>query len=236
VPDVRTTGRGSVQVEDGIVGTRSPNTLSPGRDGDNRRMADPDARNSDTAWFEQPKELRTLQVLTHVMMNLRDLVRWACDESPLNRTALTFPVYIACVDAFFTNARLAAEFFWKMPAQDLTAHSILESWCPPEESAERMQRVWFMASKHIVHLSQARVPGSPTNWHQEDLSLAALGRITKDAFGALELFVDSYESHGRAHAQWLREMYNGTRPMTEAELQRLRRGAPKPAPVILEWW
>lgn len=83
-------------------------------------MADPDAGDPDTAWFEQPKDLRTLQVLAHVMMNLRDLVRWACEESPLKRTTLTFPVYIACVEAFFTNARLAAEFFWRMPAQDLT--------------------------------------------------------------------------------------------------------------------
>jgi hypothetical protein len=99
-----------------------------------------------------------------------------------------------------------------------------------------MERVWFMVSKHIVHLSQARVPESPANWHQEDLSLAALGRIAEDAFGDLELFVDTYESHAGAHAQWLREIRNGTRSMTVAELQRLRRGAPKPAPVVLEWW
>jgi hypothetical protein len=226
-----------MQVEDGIVWYPVSNqSLSLGRDGDNGHMAYSDAGDPDTAWFEQPKDLRTLEVLAHVMMNLRDLVRWACEESPLKRTNLTFPVYIACVEAFFTNARLAAEFFWRMPAQDLTARSILESWSPPEESAERMTRVWFMASKHIVHLSQARVPERPADWHQEDLSLAALIRITEDAFRALELFVDTYESHGGAHAQWLREMYNGTRPTTEAELQRLRRGAPKPPPVILEWW
>jgi hypothetical protein len=106
-----------VEVEDANVWYPvSDQPLSPGRDGDSRHMPDPDARNPDTASFEQPKELRTLQVLTHVMMNLRDLVRWACEESPLNRTTLTFPVYIACVEVFFTNARLAAEFFWKMPA------------------------------------------------------------------------------------------------------------------------
>jgi hypothetical protein len=69
-------------------------------------------------WFRQPPERRALEALEHIMMNLADMPRWACDASPLQDSTLTFPVYIACVESYFTNARLAAEFFWKMPRAD----------------------------------------------------------------------------------------------------------------------
>jgi len=41
-----------------------------------------------------------------VMMNLRDLPESACSRSPLRLSSLTVPAYAACVEAYFTNARL----------------------------------------------------------------------------------------------------------------------------------
>lgn len=187
-------------------------------------------------WFQQPHERRALEALQHIMMNLTDMPRWACDASPLRYSTLTFPVYIACVESYFTNARLAAEFFWKMPRANITARSFAPDWEAPPRIAKRMERVWLMASKHIVHMSQHRVPATPDDWRQEDLSFRALMRITRDAFKALALFTDAYERQGGAHAEWLRDLYQGTRPRTQKELADLRRPNRKPPPVVFEWW
>lgn len=188
------------------------------------------------AWFDEPTERRALDALSHVMLNLTDMPRWACDNSPLQDSTLTFPIYIACVESFFTNARLAAEFFWKMPKQDITARSFVADWAAPPAIAARMERLWLMTSKHIVHLSQERIPETPADWRQEDLSLAGLMQINTDAFGALKLFTEAYERQGGTHADWLREIYDGTRPRTEAELARGRSRNRKPPPVVIEWW
>jgi hypothetical protein len=187
-------------------------------------------------WFRQPPERRALEALEHIMMNLADMPRWACDASPLQDSTLTFPVYIACVESYFTNARLAAEFFWKMPRADITARSFVPDWEAPPGIAKRMERVWLMASKHIVHLSQDRVPATAADWSQENLSFGALMRITRDAFKALALFTDAYERQGGAQAEWLRDLYRGTRPRTQKELAYLRRQNSKPPRVVIDWW
>ena len=157
---------------------------------------DPDLKK----WLQQPLERRAFDVLSHVMMNLADLPRWACDRSPLQQSTLTSPAYIACVESYFTNARLAAEFFWKMPSRDITARTFVSDWNAPPGIATRMERVWLMASKHIVHLSPDRVPSGPDDWQQEDMSFRALICITRDAFKALSLFIDAYEHQGGPHA------------------------------------
>lgn len=187
-------------------------------------------------WFGSPPERRALDSLAHLMMNLADLPEWACDRSPLRQSTLTFPVYIACVESYFTNARLAADFFWKMPLRDITARTFVPDWAVPSGIATRMERVWLMASKHIVHLGKDRVPSNPDDWQQEDMSYGALMRITRDSFKALSLFIDDYEACGGEYATWLREMYQGTRPRTRRELQAVRRGKPKPSPVVIDWW
>jgi hypothetical protein len=187
-------------------------------------------------YLSKPVEERALDVLTHVMMNLTEMPRWACDRSQLQDSTLTFPVYIACVESFFTNARLAAEFFWKMPKGDVTARTFVPGWIAPPGIAKRMERVWLLTSKHIVHLSRDRVPVDPEDWRQEDMSYGALMRITRDAYKAFALFVDAYEQQGGLHAQWLREIEQGNRPRTLKELSALRRPNRTPAPVVLEWW
>ena len=79
------------------------------------------------------------------MTNLRDLSEWASDQSPRQHSTLTFPAYVACVEAYFTNARLASEFFWKMPAGDITARTFVPERAPPPDMARRMKR-WVPGS------------------------------------------------------------------------------------------
>lgn len=75
-------------------------------------------------WFELSVEERVVELLGHVMLNLRDLPVFACDRSVLSRGATWFPAYVACVEAFFVNARLAAEFLVRMPNRDFNAKDI----------------------------------------------------------------------------------------------------------------
>jgi hypothetical protein len=187
-------------------------------------------------WFRRPPERRALDALEHIMMNLADIPRWACGASPLQNSTLMFPVYIACVESYFTNVRLAAEFFWKMPKGDITARSFVPDWEAPPGIAKRMERVWLMASKHIVHLSRDRVPANPDDWRQEDMSYGGLMRITRDAFKAFALFIDAYERQGGAEAERLRDFCQGARPRTQKELADLRRPNRKPPPVVIEWY
>ncbi len=80
------------------------------------------------------------------------------------------------------------------------------------------------------------MPATPADWRQENLAFGALMRITRDAFKALALFTDAYEGQGGVHAEYLRDLYVGTRPRTQKELAALRRPNRKPPPVVIEWW
>ena len=90
------------------------------------------------------------------MLNLRDLPVFACDRSVLNLGSTWFPAYVACVEAFFVNARLAAEFLVRMPNRDFNARLFVPDWSPPSPAAERLEHIWQMTSKHIVHLGRSR--------------------------------------------------------------------------------
>ena len=61
-------------------------------------------------------------------------------------------------------------------------------------------------------------------------------RINRDAFRALKLSAEAYERQGGTHADWVREIYDGTRPRTKAELARARGRTRKPPPVVIDWW
>ena len=167
-------------------------------------------------WWAQPADLRALRSLEHMMIQLADLPRWACDTSPLAPSTLTFTAYIACVDSYFTSARLAAEFFWKLPPQDITARTFVPGWQVPAGIGARMERVWVLASKHVLHMSRDSVPAvQPADWQKEDTSYGALMRTTRDAFRALALFSQEYAATGGAHAQYLHDMHRDLRPRTQ---------------------
>ncbi|MCU1407357.1 MAG: hypothetical protein JWQ43_3660 [Glaciihabitans sp.] len=199
-----------------------------------------------TAWFEHPLEERVLDTLGHVMTNLRDLPAFACNRSVLNRGSIWFPAYLACVDAFFVNARLAAEFFVKMPSRDFNAHMFVPTWSPPPGIAKRLDRVWWMTSKHIVHIGRERVPRSPEEWQQENMSYRALMRINRDAYGAFKSFVEANAVDGSPHHAMLHGMLSGVRPFSVREASTLHgkdrkaeRRATRylfPDPYASVWW
>lgn len=207
-----------------------------------------DERDDDdfAAWFERPIEERVLDTLGHVMMNLRDLPVFACDRSVLNHGTIWLPAYVACVDAFFVNARLASEFFVKMPERDFTARMLLPTWHPPHGPATRLEHVWSMTSKHIVHMSKDRVPTDPESWQQEDMSYRALMRINRDAYAAFSSFVAEYTINDAPYVELLQDMHRGVRPFSSREAAKLHANGRKaerrarrysfPDPYAAVWW
>lgn len=67
---------------------------------------------------------------------------------------------VACLEAFFVNARLLIEFLGVRGPddRDLRATEFLADWTPLPEYIEQMQATWLLTSQHVVHLSQSRVP------------------------------------------------------------------------------
>lgn len=177
------------------------------------------------SWFDVPVEERVIDVLADVMMSLRDLPPFARDGSPIAVGSYWFPVYQACLESFFTKARLAAEFFVKMPSRDFTARTFVPDWEPPPGVANRLERVWLMTSRHIVHLSKDRVPTNPDDWRAEDTTYGGMMRITRDAYRALTAFVDAYEAADGEYAPLLRDLHGGVKPHSLRELVSFRKEA-----------
>ena len=182
---------------------------------------DEELNQRDAAWFDLPVEQRVVDVLGLVMLNLRDLPVFACDRSVLNLGSTWFPAYLACVEAFFVNARLAAEFLVRMPNRDFNARLFVPDWSPPPAAAERLERVWQMTSKHIVHFGKDRVPEKPDEWEEEDMSYGALMRINRDAHRVLGQLIDAADDLGSPYVDRLRDMHQGSRPFSARETAKL---------------
>ncbi|WP_188778332.1 hypothetical protein [Marmoricola endophyticus] len=135
------------------------------------------------------------------------------------------------MDSSFTNARLTAEFFRKMPGQDLTARAFVPAWRCPPDLGKRMDRVWPLSLKQVVLLSRDRIPTEPEQLTLEDLSYGGLGRITRDANRALPLLIEAHERDGGQYVEQLRDTARGTWLQARDELAAMRRGPPKPLTI-----
>lgn len=166
-------------------------------------------------------EGRVIEMLGHTMVCLRDLPVFACDRSVLNRGTTWFSAYLACVDAFFVNARLATEFLVRMPVQDFNAKLFVPGWSPPPAAAERLDRVWLMTSKHIVHFGKDRLPEGRNTWQAEDLSYGALMRITRDVHRVLGKLIDAAVEVRSPYSDQLRDMHHGCRPHSARQAAEL---------------
>ena len=133
-----------------------------------------------------------------------------------------------------------------MPRRDFNARMFVPTWSPPSGVAERLDRVWWMTSKHIVHMSRDRAPESAAEWQQEDTSYRALMRINRDAYAAFSAFVEAYAVDDSRHAPMLRDMLRGASPFSAREASILhgkqrkaeRRAARYsfPDPYASVWW
>jgi len=124
----------------------------------------------------------------------------------------------ACRDAFYTNVRLAVEFFARpADARDFWATDYLPSWEVPADLKPGLNEAWTIASRHAVHSSRERTPELDAwDWSDryakipaDSLSLADLG---VQCYGALVAFTREYEAHQGQYVAQFHSMVVGLRP------------------------
>lgn len=88
-----------------------------------------------------------------------------------------------------------AEFFRVRPSRnerDFSARDFeLESVEDP--SSDDMLRLWEVASSHLVHFGRARAPGDLFELEPEDLTYAAMVRVSQEVLELAESFVARLE-------------------------------------------
>lgn len=188
--------------------------------------------NSDEFWHESV-EARAIEAVGDFMMSLRDLPQFACDESPFQGPYWA-PVLFGCRDAFLTSVRLCADFFWKMPARDVTARTLLPSWRPTR--GEFLEEWWLLASKHVVHMGRERFPTGPVSWPSVDMSYEGLYDVAMVCHGVLSDFAEAYRAARGSLADEIDSLRDGTRPSTREELRTLRGDTPCPFPPAFPAW
>lgn len=170
-----------------------------------------------TRWyFAQPPESRILGHIEHMMCSLRDLPRFACTESPLVADEETFPAVFGCREAFYVHVRAAAEFFWKMPDQDFTARTFMRDWSLDSATASKMERLWNLTSKHVVHMSRMRTPSEFVA--SEDTTFHGLRSVGRDCWDALDRFTEAYTSIGGEYAEEFERVRYVSQPPSEEQL------------------
>jgi hypothetical protein len=141
------------------------------------------------------------------LLSVRDLLRYASDEAEWETD---FTVAAGCRDAFYMHVRTVAEFFVRFPRGDWTARDYLPSWTPPSDLAARLDAQWWIATKHITHMSRKRVP-AVDNFVRSDTSLVGLTAIAMDCYRVMATFVKAYqEQPDSTHAKAMGDVLRGT--------------------------
>jgi hypothetical protein len=104
---------------------------------------------------------------------------------PANSPDLDSHVQNACLESFFVNVRLMAEFLTVphregQEPKDFNAWDFTSDWAPaPGEAVKRVRQQWLVASQQVVHFSRNRLqdPDSPVHL---DTSTEGLKRIADD--------------------------------------------------------
>lgn len=92
----------------------------------------------------------------HALDMLSTLPQW------IEHVAFPPEVRIACLESYFVNYRLLAEFLVRPPnGKDFSRHDFMAGWDPkPSAVVERLSDDWEFASQNVVHLSRKRLPGA----------------------------------------------------------------------------
>ncbi|MFD6347230.1 hypothetical protein ACFWF9_21230 [Streptomyces roseolus] len=112
----------------------------------------------DTAWWNKnySPEARARAFVDAAM----DQVEGCCDYLATTN-GIPGVVRVACIESFWVNTRLLVEYLVKLTtyADDIHARDLVPSWEKPVgEVADRLEKDWFTASKHVMHFSKQRTP------------------------------------------------------------------------------
>lgn len=158
-------------------------------------------------WRTMTPEQHMVAHLGHTMMSLRDLPKWACDEA---ERSVPIEVVHGCRESFYMHVRTVAEFYVMFPHRDWTARDFMPSWQPPADLADPLREQWWVASKHIAHMSKERVP-DPDNFQPQDTTLDALTKVARDCYRIAAAFVKAYgDQPDHTYAEGIGDYLRGT--------------------------
>jgi len=123
----------------------------------------------------------------------------------------------------FVNARLIAEFFWKMPARDITARDFITESTSP--LASDLARIWLIASQHVVHLSKDRLAEPSPVDVAEATTFAALSALVDTCAEAADDFARRFLG-GREHSPLSAQGRVAVKGAVSSQLLRARGIAP----------
>lgn len=92
--------------------------------------------------------------ICHALDMLSALPQWT------EHAAFPPEVRIACLESYFVNYRLLAEFLVRSPnGKDFSRRDFVVGWDPtPSSNVDRIDEDWEFASQNVVHLSLKRLP------------------------------------------------------------------------------
>ena len=123
------------------------------------------------------KQEKRLTALTHAKMMV-EILPEEMEKSP--STALR----IAAIEAWFVNIRLISELFrlaGKESDKDFSMNSFDNQILVQDSTKEEFEKLWLLASQHVVHFSEARTQDINQNNPQFDIGKENLQRISKIA-------------------------------------------------------
>ncbi|HZL05793.1 MAG TPA: hypothetical protein VFE45_10320 [Coriobacteriia bacterium] len=97
------------------------------------------------------------------------------------------------LDAFYVHIRLLTEFLVRTQgSRDFRPEDFGVDWSAPVgESADRLLATWDVASKHVVHFGQRRLPSASDDKREFTVNAAHFRLLVTDAFGFYATFVDA---------------------------------------------
>ncbi|MFD8085566.1 hypothetical protein ACFV4F_28140 [Kitasatospora sp. NPDC059722] len=107
------------------------------------------------AWWnaQLPVERRALAAVEAAVQQVSDLLPVLKGEH-----VVADHIRVACIESFFVNVRLTADFLALKPdSRDLRAASLLPGW-EYQAAWDQLGSHWNLASKHVMHMSTLRFP------------------------------------------------------------------------------
>jgi hypothetical protein len=132
------------------------------------------------------------QIIQH-MHHALDMVSRLPDA--IHRPDLDGVVQVACLESFFVNVRLLAEFLVvphpdRGAPKDFKAWDLTANWSPtPANAVERLRNHWLLASQQVVHFSLSRIQ-DPNQPEHVDTSLQGLAQIRSDVTAVYDAWLE----------------------------------------------
>ncbi|MFG3294493.1 hypothetical protein ACGF3G_37535 [Streptomyces sp. NPDC048179] len=144
------------------------------------------------AWWDAqyPDKRRAFDYVSFAVEQVEQLAPLLPDNPSLEGV-----VRAACIESFWVNVRLLAEFLVRgTDARDWQVQDFAPGWVATDASAaERLRSAWALSSQHVMHLSKTRTPENLTD--VEPVSAELYQQVARDCgmvYEDLNEFMDKH--------------------------------------------